>query len=75
VGQRISATGTGEAGGPEQRYYQHSGYGAKLMSEAERIAREEFGIYKLSVISAVGTREYYRKLGYTQNGPYVSKNL
>ncbi len=75
VGQRISATGTGEAGGPEQRYYQHSGYGAKLMSEAERIAREEFGIYKLSVISAVGTREYYRKLGYTQNGPYVSKDL
>jgi elongator complex protein 3 len=27
------------------------------------------------VISAVGTREYYRKLGYRINGPYMAKEL
>jgi elongator complex protein 3 len=54
---------------------QHKGYGLQLMQEAERITKDEFGVRKLSVISAVGTREYYKKLGYTKNGPYVSKVL
>jgi elongator complex protein 3 len=55
--------------------YQHKGYGAKLLKEAERIAKDELRIDKIAVISAVGTREYYRKLGYRQDGPYVSKVL
>ena len=59
----------------ENRYYQHRGYGAQLMEEAERIASQEFGVPKLSVISAVGTREYYKKLGYLIDGPYMSKVL
>ena len=54
---------------------QHQGYGLKLMQEAERIAKDEFEVKKISVISAVGTREYYRKMGYVLNGPYVSKVL
>jgi elongator complex protein 3 len=55
---------------------QHRGYGIKLMQEAERIARDEMGVSKVAVISAVGTREYYKKqLGYRQDGPYVSKVL
>ena len=55
---------------------QHRGYGMKLMQEAERIALEEMGVGKIAVISAVGTREYYKKqLGYRQDGPYVSKVL
>jgi elongator complex protein 3 len=57
------------------RSYQHSGYGAQLMLEAERIASQEFGAPKLAVISAVGTREYYKKLGYQNDGPYMSKVL
>jgi elongator complex protein 3 len=44
--------------------FQHQGYGTLLMREAERIAREEHGSIKLAVISGVGTRHYYRKLGY-----------
>jgi elongator complex protein 3 len=59
----------------EDRSYQHRGYGAQLMQEAERIASEEFEVPKLSVISAVGTREYYKKLGYQIDGPYMSKVL
>jgi len=59
----------------EDRSFQHRGYGTQLMQEAERIAREEFGVLKLSVISAVGTREYYKRLGYQIDGPYMSKVL
>lgn len=39
------------------------GYGTLLMLEAERIARCEHRSTKLAVISGVGTRHYYRKLG------------
>lgn len=53
--------------------YQHLGYGSKLLREAEDIARTELAVEKVVVISAVGTREYYKKLGYRQDGPYVSK--
>lgn len=55
--------------------FQHNGLGARLMEEAEQIAKDEFQVEKLSVISAIGTRGYYKKLGYRQNGPYVTKNL
>jgi elongator complex protein 3 len=54
---------------------QHSGLGKKLMREAEKIAKEEFDSKKLLVISAVGTREYYQKLGYSLSGPYMAKEL
>jgi len=55
--------------------YQHKGLGRMLMYEAERVAREEFDADKLLVISAIGTREYYRKLGYEREGPYMSKYI
>jgi elongator complex protein 3 len=45
------------------------------MEEAEKIAREEHGSKKIVVISGVGTRNYYRKLGYELDGTYVSKLL
>ena len=54
---------------------QHSGLGKKLMKEAEKISREEFDAKRIIVISAVGTREYYQKLGYSLYGPYMSKAL
>ncbi len=59
----------------EQDSIQHLGLGKNLMNEAEKISSEEFDAKKLLVISAVGTREYYRKLGYTPLGPYMSKEL
>lgn len=54
---------------------QHQGYGTLLMEEAERIAKDEHGSLKMAVISGVGTRNYYRKLGYELDGPYMSKML
>jgi elongator complex protein 3 len=46
-----------------------------LMEEAQRIAREEHGSNKLAVISGVGTRHYYRKLGFELEGTYMVKDL
>ncbi len=53
---------------------QHKGYGRKLMESAEEKAKE-LGKSKIVVISAVGTREYYRKLGYNLEGPYMVKEI
>lgn len=55
--------------------FQHQGFGMMLMEEAERIARDEHGSSKLAVISGVGTRNYYRKMGYELEGPYMVKDL
>lgn len=54
---------------------QHRGYGGALMRAAERVAREEHRSDKLAVISGVGTRQYYRRLGYELEGPYMVKWL
>ncbi len=52
---------------------QHRGLGMKLIKEAEDIALMEFGIRKMAVISGVGVREYYRRLGYDLHGTYMIK--
>lgn len=54
---------------------QHIGFGKKLILEAERITKKEFGIEKISVISGVGVRNYYRKLGYNLKNTYMIKSL
>jgi elongator complex protein 3 len=68
-----SEVGVGEAGNEGSQ--QHQGYGRRLLREAERLAVDA-GYDKLAVLSGIGVREYYReKLGYHQDGPYVSKRL
>ncbi len=54
---------------------QHRGLGKKLVKEAERITKEEFKLPKIAVISGVGVREYYRKLGYKLKETYMIKQL
>ena len=62
-------------GGETGDDWQHRGYGRRLMAKAEDLAADA-GYGKVSVISGIGAREYYRnKLGYHQDGPYVSKRL
>jgi len=58
-----------------KRSPQHIGLGKKLILEAERITQEEFNLKKIAVISGVGVREYYRKLGYRLKDEYMVKNL
>ena len=55
--------------------FQHQGFGTLLMEQAETIARDEHGSVKMAVISGVGTRDYYRRLGYELEGPYMVKRL
>ena len=54
--------------------WQHKGYGQKLLLECEKIATGE-GVDRLLILSGVGVRNYYRKLGYERKGPYMAKNL
>jgi elongator complex protein 3 len=62
---RLHGTGTGA---------QHLGLGRQLVEEACRIARDG-GYRKINVISSVGTREYYRGLGFEDAGLYQQKAL
>jgi len=53
--------------------WQHMGYGEELLLEAEKVASEEFDKNKILISSGIGARNYYRKFGYKQEGPYMSK--
>jgi elongator complex protein 3 len=55
---------------------QHQGLGKWLMLEAEKIVKKN-KIKKLNVISGVGVRDYYKRLGYTldSNGNYMVKEI
>lgn len=53
---------------------QHIGLGTSLIKEAERITRSA-GINRLSVISAIGTRIYYRGRGFLDGNLYQWKSL
>ncbi|MCK4369534.1 MAG: tRNA uridine(34) 5-carboxymethylaminomethyl modification radical SAM/GNAT enzyme Elp3 [Candidatus Lokiarchaeota archaeon] len=54
---------------------QHRGYGKLLMSNAEKISREEYNAIKLAVISGIGAKSYFYEMGYKPDGVYVSKIL
>ncbi len=51
---------------------QHQGLGKKLLLEAENISKD-YDIKKLLVISGIGAKEYYKRLGYKKDGVYMSK--
>ena len=53
---------------------QHSGLGAKLIAAAEILTRAA-GYQRLAVISAIGTREYYRRQGFSLEERYLVKTL
>lgn len=53
---------------------QHAGLGTQLLERAGEIAKER-GYAKLAVISAIGTRGYYRKRGFTDGTLYQVRQL
>uniref|UniRef100_A0A7S2RIL5 tRNA carboxymethyluridine synthase n=1 Tax=Mucochytrium quahogii TaxID=96639 RepID=A0A7S2RIL5_9STRA len=63
---------------PRSSHAQHVGFGTRLMKRAEDIAFSA-GFSKIAVIAGVGTREYYKKLGYrldrTDAGGFPIKRL
>ncbi|MCI4360055.1 MAG: tRNA uridine(34) 5-carboxymethylaminomethyl modification radical SAM/GNAT enzyme Elp3 [Thermoplasmata archaeon] len=54
--------------------YQHRGFGKALVALAEESARSS-GHDRLYVMSAIGTRAYYRRLGFEPDGPHMAKRL
>lgn len=54
---------------------QHTGLGKELIERAETVAKKEFGLKKIAVISGIGARDYYKKLGYRLNNGYMIKYL
>lgn len=61
---------------------QHIGFGKKLIAEAEKIAYQELtklnipkNQQKIAIISGIGVRAYYRKLGYRLQDTYMVKKL
>lgn len=63
-----------ELGESGQGRAQHSGLGARLIERAAELAAAE-GYAHLAVISAVGTRGYYRKRGFSDAGLYQLRPL
>lgn len=51
---------------------QHLGLGTRLIERSKEISRDA-GFNEISVISAIGTREYYRKKGFADDGLYMSQ--
>ena len=58
----------------DNRKPQHKGLGKALISKAEKIAKKE-KYQSIIVIAGVGTREYYRNLGYKLKDTYMVKKL
>ncbi len=62
----LGTDGEGEA--------QHSGLGRRLIAQAMAIAREA-GYREIGVIAAIGTRNYYRRLGFELRELYMVRSL
>ena len=54
--------------------WQHRGYGSELVAYAEKISHDS-GYHKIAIISGIGVREYYRKIGYQREGAFMCKQL
>jgi len=55
--------------------WQHRGYGEALLSRAEQLSSEDYDRRKIVVLSGLGAKQYYKRLGYDYDGPYISKML
>ncbi len=74
-GELVSiGTSTGSAQAKKEKKVQHIGLGKLLIKKAEEISLDH-GLGKISIISGVGVRGYYRKLGYRLNNTYMVKNI
>lgn len=60
----------------DSKKWQHKGFGRKLLKQAEDYAKKR-GCKMIRIISGVGVRDYYRRLGYRLDGEgvYMIKDL
>ncbi|MFX0014286.1 MAG: tRNA uridine(34) 5-carboxymethylaminomethyl modification radical SAM/GNAT enzyme Elp3 [Promethearchaeota archaeon] len=59
---------------PKNLEWQHRGIGQKMIALAEETSKAK-GYKKMLVTSGLGVRDYYRKLGFHQEGPFMAKSL
>ncbi|KAF5426870.1 elongator complex protein 3 [Candidatus Methanomarinus sp.] len=59
---------------PLNKEWQHRGYGEELLKEAEEMTKQA-GFAKLAIISGIGVRPYYNRLGFIREGVYMVKKL
>lgn len=64
-----------QLGEKDEMSVQHKGLGRHLLSEAERIAAEEYRAEGLFILSGIGARPYYSSLGYELQRGYMFKAL
>lgn len=62
-----------DIGKRDEDAWQHLGFGEQMLIASEEIARSEFDAKQLLVNSGLGVKEYYRGLGFTDKGPYLTK--
>jgi elongator complex protein 3 len=55
--------------------WQHKGYGQLLLENSEKYSIENWDVKKLLILSGIGVRQYYSKLGYHRDGIYMGKKL
>ena len=60
--------------GEKSNKSQHKGWGKKLVKKCEEISKKN-GYKKIAIISGVGVREYYKKLGYILEDVFMVKKL
>jgi elongator complex protein 3 len=61
-----------QIGKKSKESFQHRGIGKKLLKKAEEIAKNN-NKSKIVVISGIGAKQYFAKLGYKHDGVYMSK--
>lgn len=64
----------GNGNGNGKSFAQHQGFGKSLVRVSENIALQ-YGCNKIAIISGVGVRPYYEKLGYRLVDTYMVKDL
>jgi len=54
--------------------WQHRNFGKDLLGRAEETAAAA-GFTRLAIMSGIGVRPYYRRMGYERRGPYMIRDL
>lgn len=64
-----------EIGDHDSNAWQHLGLGERMLEHANEISTSEFDAKRILVNSGVGVKQYYRNLGFYDEGPYLVKTL
>ena len=64
-----------EIGDHDSNAWQHLGLGERMLEHAQEISTNEFDANRILVNSGIGVKEYYRNLGFLDEGPYLARKI